>query len=81
MELITNMKVHCLIHLIDFIWWQSLNYQMVEDLKWMTISYDSDCKYIDDAKSRKDFPIELTKEMKISCVKIALHIAYYEKNK
>ena len=51
----------------------------VEDLKLMTISYDSDCKYLDDAKSRKDYPIELIKEMKIYCAKIALHIAFYKK--
>ena len=51
----------------------------VEDLKLMTISYDSDCKYLDDAKSRKDYPIELIKEMKIYCDKIAWHIAFYKK--
>ena len=33
----------------------------VEDLKLMTISYDSDCKYLGDAKNRKDYPIELNK--------------------
>ena len=51
----------------------------VEDLKLTTVSYDSDCKYLDDAKSRKDYPIELIKDMKIYCVKIALHIAFYKK--
>ena len=51
----------------------------VEDLKFMTISYDSDCKYLEDAKSRKDYPIEIIKEMKIYCAKIALHIAFYKK--
>ena len=45
----------------------------------MTISYDFDCKYLDDAKSRKDYPIKLIKDMKIYCVKIALHIASYKK--
>ena len=53
----------------------------VEDLKLTTISYDSDCKYLDEAKSRKDYPIELIKEMKIYCAKIALHIVFYKKNK
>ena len=51
----------------------------VEDLKLMTISYHSDCKYLDNAKSRKDDLIELIKDMKIYCVKIALHIAFYKK--
>ena len=50
-----------------------------EDLKLMTISYDSDCKYLDDAKSRKDYPIEHIKDMKIYCVKIVQHIAFYKK--
>ena len=54
------MKVHCHIHLIDFM-------------------YDSDCKCLDDAKSRKDYPIELTKDMKIYCVKIAPHIVFHKK--
>ena len=51
----------------------------VEDLKLKTISYDSDCKYVDDAKSRIDNPIELTKDIKIYCDKIAPHIAFYKK--
>ena len=51
----------------------------VEDLKLTTISYDSDCKYLDDAKSLKDYLTELIKDMKIYCVKIALHIDYYKK--
>ena len=51
----------------------------VEDLKLMTISYDFDCKYLDDTKSRIDYPIELIKDMKVYCVKIALHIAFYKK--
>ena len=28
----------------------------MEDLKYTTISYDSNCKYLDDVKDRKDFP-------------------------
>ena len=51
----------------------------VEELKLTTISYDSDCKYLDGAKSRKDYPIEHIKDMKIYCVKTALHIAFYKK--
>ena len=51
----------------------------VEYLKLMTISYDSDCKYLGDTKSRRDYLIELIKEMKIYCAKIALHIAFYKK--
>ena len=33
----------------------------VEDLKLMTISYDSDCTYLDDVKDRKDFHSHLLK--------------------
>ena len=51
----------------------------IGDLKLTTISYDSDCKYLDDAKSRKDYPIELIKGMKVYCVKIAPHVAFYKK--
>ena len=51
----------------------------VEDLKLMTISHGSDCTYLDDVKDRKDYSIELIKEIKICCVKIALHIAFYKK--
>ena len=39
----------------------------------------TDCKYLDDAKSRKDYPIEFIKEMKIYCAKIAPHIVFYKK--
>ena len=45
----------------------------------MTISYDSAYKYLYGAKSRKDYPIELIKEMKIYCAKIVPHIAFYKK--
>ena len=51
----------------------------VEDLKLMTISYDSDYKYLDDAKSRKDYPIELIKDMKIYCVRIGPYTVFYKK--
>ena len=51
----------------------------IEALKWKTISHNSDCKYLDDAKSRKDYPIELIKDMEIYCVKIVPHVAYYKK--
>ena len=51
----------------------------VKDLKLTTISYDSDCKYLDGAKGRKDYPIELIKDTNIYCAKIVLHIAFYKK--
>ena len=51
----------------------------VENLKLTTISYDSDCKYLDDVKSLKDYLTQLIKDMKIYCVKIALHTDYYKK--
>ena len=37
----------------------------VEDLKFTTISYDTDCKYLDDTKSKKDYPVELSNETKM----------------
>ena len=78
MELIISMKV--LSHSFDRCYLVT-KYELpkVEYLKFMTISYDCDCKYLDDAKSRKDYPIELIKEMKIYCAEIALHIAFYNK--
>ena len=42
------------------------------------MSYDSDCKNLDDAKSLKDYPTQLIKDMKM-CVKIAPHIDYHKK--
>ena len=51
----------------------------VEDLKLTTTSYDSDCTYLDDVKDREYFPQELVKDMKVYCAKIALHIAFYNK--
>ena len=51
----------------------------VEDLKLITILYVSDCTYLDDAKDRKDYPIQLIKDMKIYCAEKALHIASYKK--
>ena len=68
MELIISMKVHCLIHLRFYVV-TKFELPKLEDLILKTISYDSDCKYLDDAKSRKDYPIELIEEMKIYCVK------------
>ena len=37
----------------------------VEDLKLMTKSYDSDCKYLAEAKSLRGYLTELIKDMKI----------------
>ena len=51
----------------------------VEDLKLMTMSYDSDCMCLDDIKDRKDFPQALVKDMKVYCAKIATHVAFYKK--
>ena len=51
----------------------------VEDLKSITISYHSDCTYLDDVKDRKDYPLEFVKDMKVYYAKIALHIAFYKK--
>ena len=56
-ELIISMKVHSLIHLIDFYVVTKFELPRVEDLKLTTISYDPDCTYLDDIKDRKDYPI------------------------
>ena len=43
----------------------------VEDLRLTTISYDSNCQYLEDAMNLKDYLTELIKDMKNYCVKIA----------
>ena len=43
----------------------------VEDLKLTTISYDSNCQYLDDAMNLKDYLTELIKDIKNYSVKIA----------
>ena len=53
----------------------------VEDLKLATISYDSNCTYLDDVKDRKDFPQSLVKDIKVYCAKIVPHVAFYKKQK
>ena len=51
----------------------------VEDLKLTTISRDSDCQYLDNARNLKDYLTELIQEMKNYCVKIAPYIDNYKK--
>ena len=51
----------------------------VEDLKVTTISYDSNCQYLDNARKLKDYPTELIQDIKNYCVKIAPYIDYYKK--
>ena len=51
----------------------------VEDLKLITISYDSNCQYLDDAMNLKDYPTELIRDMKNYCVKIAPYVDFYKK--
>ena len=51
----------------------------VEDLKLTTISYDSNCEYVDDAMNLKDYLTELIKDIKIYFVKISPYVYYYKK--
>ena len=51
----------------------------VQDLKLTTISYDSNCQYLDDAMNLKDHAAELIRDIKNYCVKIAPYIDYYKK--
>ena len=53
----------------------------VKDLEFTTIPYDTGCKHLDTAKSKGRYPLCLIDEVKEYCVKIALHITYYKKNK
>ena len=41
----------------------------VEDLKLTTISYDFNCHYLDNAMNLKDYPTEITQDIKNYCVK------------
>ena len=41
----------------------------VEDLKFIIISYDTDCKYLDTARSRKDYLLELIRDIKVYLLK------------
>ena len=51
----------------------------VKDLKLTTISYDSNCQYLDDAMNLKDYLTELIRDMKNYCAKIAPYTDYYNK--
>ena len=51
----------------------------VEDLKLTTISYNSNCQYLDNAMNLKDYLTELIGDMKNYCVKIAPYVEYYKK--
>ena len=51
----------------------------VQDLQFTTIPYDKNCEHLEDAKSKGGLPLDLIKEIKTYCVKIAPHIQYYKK--
>ena len=52
---------------------------MVQDLEFTTISYDAECKHLDNAKMNRNYPLGLIDEIKEYCIKIALNIAFYKK--
>ena len=51
----------------------------VEDLRLTTISYDSTCQYLEDAKILKDYMTQLIRDMRNYCVKMAPYVDYYKK--
>ena len=50
----------------------------VQDLQFTTIPYDKNCEHLEDAKS-KGLSLDLIKEIKTYCIKIAPYIQYYKK--
>ena len=53
----------------------------VQDLQFTTIPYDKNCEHLEDAKSKGGLPLDLIKEIKTYCIKIAPYIQYYKKQK
>ena len=51
----------------------------VQDLQFTTIPYDKNCEHLEDAKSKGGLPLDLIKEIKTYCIKIAPYIQYYKK--
>ena len=51
----------------------------VQDLQFITIPYDKNCEYLEDAKSKGGLSLDLIKEIKTYCIKIAPYIQYYKK--
>ena len=51
----------------------------VEKLKLTTMSYDSNCQYLEDAMNLKDYLTQLIRDMKNYCVKITPYVDYYQK--
>ena len=51
----------------------------VQDLQFTTIPYDKNCEHLEDAKSKGGLSLDLIKEIKIYCIKIAPYIQYYKK--
>ena len=53
----------------------------VQDLQFTTIPYDKGCNHLEDAKLRRCYAIGMIDEINQHCIKIALHIDYYKKQK
>ena len=51
----------------------------VGDLKVTTISYDSNCQYLEDVMNLKDYLTKLIRDIKKYCVKITPYGDYYQK--
>ena len=50
----------------------------VQDLQFTTIPYDKNCEHVEDAKSKEGLSLDLIKEIKTYCIKIAPYIQYYK---
>ena len=79
MESITNTWVRYHAHLIDFMSSQNLNCLRYKTYNSQTIPYDKNCEHLEDAKSKEGLSLDLIKEIKTYCVKIATYIQYYKK--
>ena len=51
----------------------------VQDLQFTIITYDKNCEHLEDAKSEGGLSLDLIKEIKTYCIKIAPLIQYYKK--
>ena len=51
----------------------------VQDLQFTTLPFNKNCEHLEDAKSKGGLPLDLIKEIKIYCIKIAPYIQYCKK--
>ena len=54
---------------------------MTEDLKLMTIQFDSSCKYLDSGRDKSKYPTDYVPNLRMHCTKIVSYIDFYKKKK